>query len=410
MCKKIILNYIYFFKKGQMMNFINDKQILALPIDKKAFHKDLATKNLYLEISPKKNLASKTFYFRYRKNKKIQTIKIGKYPLVSLSAARIKALEYNNKLDLGEVIEQTNKKSQNLEEVFKEWFNVHSKNKKNADFAKPLENHIIKKYAQNPIDKLSKQDILNVFDKLYAEGKRETIKRVYLNLKKLLQFAINKDLIEYSNILNIDLNSLYGSVKPKSFKAITDISRFKELLLAIENYKGNVFTKVALQISPYIFLRSANMRNLEWSEIDFTNKRIVITANKIKAKEEFIVPLSQTVIKYFEYLKPFSWHLKYVFPSDISKSRAMGENTLLQALKRLGFGEEMVYHGFRTTASTLLYENKQEHKQDSEVIELCLDHRERNKVKAVYNRSLRMNDRIKLMKWWSDFLDKLKKI
>lgn len=245
---------------------------------------------------------------------------------------------------------------------------------------------------------------------MYAEGKRETIKRVYLNLKKLLQFAINKDLIEYSNILNIDLNSLYGSVKPKSFKAITDISRFKELLLAIENYKGNVFTKVALQISPYIFLRSANMRNLEWSEIDFTNKRIVITANKIKAKEEFIVPLSQTVIKYFEYLKPFSWHLKYVFPSDISKSRAMGENTLLQALKRLGFGEEMVYHGFRTTASTLLYENKQEHKQDSEVIELCLDHRERNKVKAVYNRSLRMNDRIKLMKWWSDFLDKLKKI
>ncbi|MGH2305496.1 hypothetical protein [Campylobacter taeniopygiae] len=63
----------------------------------------------------------------------------------------------------------------------------------------------------------------------------------------------------------------------------------------------------------------------------------------------------------------------------------------------MGFSEEMVFHGFRTTASTLLYEFKNLHRQDGEVIELCLDHRERNKVKATYNRSLRLNDRKFLM-------------
>lgn len=391
------------------MNFINDKQILALPTDKKALHKDLATKNLYLEINPNKKFTTKTFYFRYRKNQKIHSIQIGKYPLISLSEARMKALEYNNKLDLKQELKQINDESANLQEIFKKWFSIHSKDRKNLDFAKPLENHIIKRYAHKALNELSKQDILNVFDKLYAEGKRETIKRVYSNLKNLITYSMNKDLIHHSNLLNIDLNSLYGSVKPVSFRAITDVSRFKDLLLAIENYKGNIFTKVALQISPYIFLRSVNIRNLEWGEIDFTGKKLIIAANKIKGAEEFIVPLSETVLEYFKFLKPFSGHLKYVFPSNISNSRAMGENTLLQALKRLGFGDEMVYHGFRTTASTLLYENKHKHKQDSEVIELCLDHRERNKVKAVYNRSLRMNDRIELMKWWSDFLDELKR-
>lgn len=65
----------------------------------------------------------------------------------------------------------------------------------------------------------------------------------------------------------------------------------------------------------------------------------------------------------------------------------------------------MVYHGFRSSASTFLYEYKNLHKQDSEVIELCLDHRERNKVKAIYNRSLRISDRIELMQWCSDFID-----
>ncbi|HFN3398502.1 TPA: hypothetical protein ACIKXY_001561 [Campylobacter jejuni] len=56
------------------------------------------------------------------------------------------------------------------------------------------------------------------------------------------------------------------------------------MLLAIENYNGSIFTKVALQISPYLFLRSANIRNLEWSEIDFKNLKIIIPANKMKKK------------------------------------------------------------------------------------------------------------------------------
>ena len=91
------------------------------------------------------------------------------------------------------------------------------------------------------------------------------------------------------------------------------------------------------------------------------------------------------------------------------KNKSIAENTLNYAIKRLGFGELMVYHGFRSSASTFLYENKNKHKQDSEVIELCLDHRERNKVKAVYNRSLRLEDRRALMQWWSDFIEELKK-
>lgn len=97
------------------------------------------------------------------------------------------------------------------------------------------------------------------------------------------------------------------------------------------------------------------------------------------------------------------------FSSDISKSKTMSENTLNQAIKRLGFGDKILYHGFRATASTFLYEYKNIHKQDSEVIELCLDHRERNKVKAVYNRSLRLDDGRELMQWLSDFIDKLKR-
>ncbi|RTI64946.1 tyrosine-type recombinase/integrase [Campylobacter jejuni] len=398
------------------MVIVNDKQLKNLIVEKRTYIKDACTKNLYIEAKGSLKGTIIFFYFRYRLNKKIQSIKIGKYPTTTLSSAREKANIFNNmlaeKIDPKEQIQKEDiQKSKTLKEVFNEWSQVFYKNNTSYNLSKRLKTHIISKYEDKHINELTKNDILLVLDKLYVEGKLETIKRVFLGLKKMLMYAINKEYIENSNILILDMKALYGSPKKQNLRAITKEERFKELLLAIENYNGSIFTKVALQISPYLFLRSTNIRNLEWSEIDFKNLKIIIPANKMKRGEDFIVPLSESVIKLFEFIKPFSFHnSKYVFPSDISKSKTMSENTLNQAIKRLGFGDEMVFHGFRTTASTLLYEFKNLHGQDSEVIELCLDHRERNNVKATYNRSLRLNDRKLLMQYWSDYIDKLKGI
>ncbi|EAC1804221.1 tyrosine-type recombinase/integrase [Campylobacter coli] len=398
------------------MIIVNDKQLKTLIVKKRTYIKDACTKNLYIEAKDSLKGTIIFFYFRYRLNKKIQSIKIGKYPTTTLSSAREKANIFNDmlaqKIDPKEQIQDKGvKKSKTVKEIFHEWSQVFYKNNTSYNLSKRLETHIISKYEDKHINELAKNDILLVLDKLYVEGKLETIKRVFLGLKKMLMYAINKEYIENSNILTLDMKALYGSPKKQNLRAITKEERFKELLLAIENYNGSIFTKVALQISPYLFLRSTNIRNLEWSEIDFKNLKIIIPANKMKGGEDFIIPLSESVIKLFEFIKPFSFHnSKYVFPSDISKSKTMSENTLNQAIKRLGFGDEMVFHGFRTTASTLLYEFKNLHGQDSEVIELCLDHRERNNVKATYNRSLRLNDRKLLMQYWSDYIDKLKGI
>ena len=256
---------------------------------------------------------------------------------------------------------------------------------------------------------MTKQDIIKSFDKLFLENKRETIKRTYTHLKNLIKYALNREYLQATNLLNIDINTLYGKLQPKSFRAITDLDTFRDLLLAIDSYNGNLFVKTALQISPYLFLRSSTMRNLKWEYLDEKEKLLRIPASVMKAKEEFLVPLSQSVLDKILSIKDFAYPSPYMFPSEISKNKSIAENTLNYGLKRLGFGELMVYHGFRSTASTFLYENKNKHKQDSEVIELCLDHRERNKVKAVYNRSLRLEDRRALMQWLSDFIEELKK-
>jgi integrase len=67
-------------------------------------------------------------------------------------------------------------------------------------------------------------------------------------------------------------------------------------------------------------------------------------------------------------------------------------------------GDEHTWHGFRTTASTLLNEQG----WNPDLIELQLAHAERNAVRDAYNRAQRLPERRKMMQAWADYLDRLK--
>ncbi|HFN3415555.1 TPA: Arm DNA-binding domain-containing protein [Campylobacter jejuni] len=101
------------------MIIVNDKQLKTLIVKKRTYIKDAYTKNLYIEAKDSLKGTIIFFYFRYRLNKKIQSIKIGKYPTTTLSSAREKANIFNNmlteKIDPKEQIQKEDiKKSKTL--------------------------------------------------------------------------------------------------------------------------------------------------------------------------------------------------------------------------------------------------------------------------------------------------------
>lgn len=82
----------------------------------------------------------------------------------------------------------------------------------------------------------------------------------------------------------------------------------------------------------------------------------------------------------------------------------MSENTVLAALRRLGYAkDEMTGHGFRSMTSTLL--NEQGWNRDT--IERQLSHSERNHIRAAYNYAEHLPERKKMMQHWADYLDEL---
>ncbi len=186
---------------------------------------------------------------------------------------------------------------------------------------------------------------------------------------------------------------------------ITDPKEIGGLLRSIDDYRGNIVTRCALQLAPLVFVRPGELRHAEWAEIDFETAEWRIPAEKMKAGTLHIVPLSRQAQAILLEIHPLTGHGRYVFPSPRTIKRPMSSNGVLSALRRMGYAkDEMSGHGFRSMASTLL--NEQGWNPDA--IERQLAHGEKNSVRAAYNYAEFMPERKRMMQAWADYLDGLK--
>lgn len=57
--------------------------------------------------------------------------------------------------------------------------------------------------------------------------------------------------------------------KAKHFAAITEPTEFGALLRAIEDYSGDPAVMHALKLTPHVFQRPGELRQMEWAEVNF---------------------------------------------------------------------------------------------------------------------------------------------
>lgn len=154
----------------------------------------------------------------------------------------------------------------------------------------------------------------------------------------------------------------------------------------------------------YVFVRTRELIGARWSEIDLKAKEWRIPPERMKMKDPHIVLMSDQVVAIFTRLKDITGGREFVFPSVRDPKKTMSNNTLLSALKRLGYAGKMTGHGFRGIASTILHEQGYPH----EHIEIQLAHSERNKVSASYNHAKYLPQRKAMLQDWANHLDAIK--
>lgn len=267
-----------------------------------------------------------------------------------------------------------------------------------------LERFVFPYLGKRAVRTITTQELQRVIVRIDERGTHETARRTLAACRRIWRYAMATFRAE-ADPSTFDAKDVLTPVSVKHFPAITDPKRVGELLRGIHGYEGDAVTVTALKLLPLVFVRPGELRGAEWSEIDLKGSEWRIAAERMKMGDEHIVPLAKQAVALLEELKPLTSNGPLVFPSLRSRSRSMSENTLGAALRRLGFTkDEMVAHGFRSTASTLLHELG----WDPLVIELQLAHQERNAVKRAYNRSHRLEERRKMMQAWADYLDALR--
>jgi integrase len=255
------------------------------------------------------------------------------------------------------------------------------------------------------IGEISARDVLGVLKEVEARGVHETARKLRTAIGDVFRYAIATARSDNDPTVALRGALVAPTVTPRA--AIVAPKAFGGLLRAIEGYRGAPETCAALELLALTFVRPGELRAAEWSEFDLDNAVWEIPAGRMKMRRPHRVPLAPRVVVILRELRKLPRDGKFLFPSVRTSARCMSENTLNAALRRMGFkNEDMTSHGFRASASSMLNESGL---WNADAIERQLAHVDSDSVRRAYARAEYWDERVKMMAWWADRCDELRR-
>ncbi len=356
---------------------------------------------------------------KYRFLGKEKLLALGTYPLVTLAEAREGREKAKKLLSLDPPIDPVSQKSenkrqalQNATNTFKavahEWHetNVERWTDTYADkVLKGLELNAFPHIGNRPIKDITPPELLECLRKIEKRGSFDISNRTKQICGQIFRYGIQTGKCERDAAA--DLRGALKTRKTEHFRTI-DAKEIPKLIHALERNEARLFerTRRAVWLSLLTFTRPVEIRTARWDEIDFEEKLWSIPAHKMKMRRDHLVPLSERAVSFLKEQQEESqvFNTPWVFPSHIRPKNPMSDGTVNKAIRLLGFGDDMVAHGFRALARTTIREKLG---YDSEIIERQLAHKASGPLGEAYDRTQFLPERIKMMQDWADYISAL---
>ena len=132
-----------------------------------------------------------------------------------------------------------------------------------------------------------------------------------------MSFAVAEELVKTNPILSIG-GALRALPKQKHNPILRE-SEIKEFKKQLAGSSCHLSTKLGLEIILHTFVRTGELREAQWSEIDFDDSVWKIPSSRTKMDREHWVPLSPYVLNLFMDLKAISQESEFVL-SQISRN------------------------------------------------------------------------------------------
>ncbi len=390
----------------------------AKPTDKQ--YKLTDGSGMHLLVHPN---GSKYWRLQYRFDGKQKMLALGVYPDVSLADARTRRDDARNLLanniDPGDKkksdkIEQ--EEARTFEQLAVEW---HATNKKWSEehsrrVLKSLEDNLFPAIGKRNIADLKTRDLLAPIKAVELSGRLEVASRLQQRTTAIMRYAVQSGLLDYN-----PAQEMVGAVASsnRQHRPALQLKRIPELLRRIDSYTGRPLTRLAVELTLLVFIRSSELRFARWSEIDFETSMWTIPAEReaidgvkhsqrgSKMRTPHLVPLSHQALAILKDVYKLSGDRDFVFIGDHDHRKPMSENTVNKALRVMGYDTkvEVCGHGFRTMACSSLIESGL---WSRDTVERQMSHMERNSVRAAYiHKAEHLDERRLMLQWWADFLD-----
>lgn len=374
---------------------------------------------LYLEVMP---TGSRIWRLKYRQaDGKENRLSLGPYPETTLAEAREKRTEARRLLrdgidparrrdDAKRIAAE--KAAHTFEKVAREWHQTKipgwSTNTAQNTLRR-LEADIFPEIGRMPIDDIRHKDVIAALRKIEARGAHEIAHRLKANCAQIFRYAIQSGLTDRNPAA--DLKDVLKPVVPGHFAAIGP-DELPDFLRALDRNEACMHkpTRIALRLMMLVFVRTSELIETPWSEIDLERGEWVIPWQRMKRgrlalnpdKRNHHVCLSSQALALLRELHPVTGGGKYLFPNQRDHSRPMSNNALLKALERMGYKGEMTGHGFRALAMTTI---KERLGYRHEVVDRQLAHAPKDKLESAYDRAQFLAERKRMMQDWADYLD-----
>ena len=374
---------------------LSDSQVKALKPKEKRY--SLADgEGLSVDVFP---TGKKKWIVSYRVNGKQTRKNLGEYPELGCKDARQLARQCKAEAQ-GKMLN-----SPSVNAVIEEWLKLMTprwSSKKYVDTVIYRLNYITEDFKNQPIDEIDRKIIVKKVKEIVNKGTLETAKRSLRLLNEIFNFAIASDYTQKNPCTLIsdvipqqtvrNMPSLDAEQMPEFWNRVTHSNVTPELLHA-------------LKLACYTAVRISELLQSRWDsgEIDLENRQWVIPASRMKMRRDHVVPLTDQTYTLFKELYDHKTDNGYIFKHTRNPGEHVRSESILAIIKRNGYAGQMVTHGFRSLFSTHTNNSKLFR---PDVIEYQIAHVPKDRIRGIYNRAEYWDERVELMKWYSEQVDR----
>lgn len=373
---------------------------------------------LYLLVNPD---GSKYWRMQCRFAGKPRLLAFGKYPEVSLADARDARNSAKKQISAGidpaqakriEKVSKANAASNTFESVAREWHANKGETwqqRTATNVLHRLEKDVFPLIGKHPIADIRAPVMLDVLRQIEKRGALDMAKRQGQVCSQIFRYAIACGKAEFDPMPN-----LRGALKPsaKGHHAAITPDELPEFLRALAKIEGRMFvpTRVMFRLMMMIFVRTSELTETPWSEINLEKESWIIPWPRMKMGKKKVNP---RMVDHHVFLPAQGWALlrelhaitggnKYVFPNQRDHKRPATNFGILAALKRMGYSGKMTGHGFRPLAMGVI---KERLGYRHEVVDRQLSHASGDTYGEAYDRAMFLDERREMMQQYANYLD-----